>query len=196
MRLNAAGPARPALFLDRDGVINVDHAYVYQRERFEFIDGIFELCQRAHALGYWIFVVTNQAGIGRGYYTEEDFHTLTDWMRAEFAQRGGAIDQVYFCPSHPVHGIGAYQVESPFRKPGPGMLLQAASEFPVDMRRSLLVGDKESDLLAAASAGVGTLVSFRNPAGAFSDAKVRDVAHFVDSLAEVQALLQPSNPKD
>lgn len=146
---------RPALFLDRDGVINVDYAYVSKQEDFEFIDGIFELCQLAKQLGYLIFVVTNQAGIGRGYYTEEDFWNLTDWMCSVFKFHGAVIDKVYFCPFHPVHGVGKYKVDSSCRKPKPGMILQAAKEFCVDLQRSVLVGDKATDIQAGLAAGVG-----------------------------------------
>lgn len=146
---------RPALFLDRDGVINVDHGYVFRREQFEFIDGIFDLCRAAKTLGYLVFVVTNQAGIGRQYYSEHDFAELTAWMCRVFREHKAEIDKVYFCPYHPVHGIGSYKVDSPFRKPRPGMILQAAQEFNVNLKRSVLVGDKQSDMDAGISAGVG-----------------------------------------
>ena len=152
---------RPALFLDRDGVINVDHAYVCTQDQFQFIEGIFELCRRAKELGYLIFVITNQAGIARGYYTERDFLDLTEWMCGIFAAQGAAIDKVYFCPFHPEFGIGRYKVDSPFRKPGPGMILQAAREFGVDLKNSVLVGDKESDMEAGLAAGVGCNLFYR-----------------------------------
>ena len=145
---------RPALFLDRDGVINVDRGYVYRQDQFEFIDGIFELCCCAKELGYLIIVITNQAGIGRGLYSARDFEELTDWMCGIFKRRGAAIDRVYFCPFHPVHGIGSYKIDSPFRKPRPGMILQAAEEFNIDLERSVLVGDKASDIDAGIAAGV------------------------------------------
>ena len=147
--------SRPALFLDRDGVINIDHAYVCKPENFKFVDGIFELCRAANRLGYLIFVVTNQAGIGRGYYTEQDFLKLTEWMCGVFKGQGIVIDKVYFCPSHPEHGVGKYKVDSSFRKPEPGMILQAAEEFDVDLARSVVVGDKVSDIQAGIAAGVG-----------------------------------------
>lgn len=145
---------RPALFLDRDGVINVDHGYVYRSEDFEFIDGIFDLCQSAQSLGYTLIVITNQAGIGRGYYTEDDFHRLTEWMCAEFEREGICISGVYFCPYHPDYGVGSYKIESECRKPNPGMLLQAAKEQKIDMEKSVLIGDKKSDIEAGMSAGV------------------------------------------
>ena len=144
-----------ALFLDRDGVINIDHAYVHKKEDFEFVEGIFELCQYAIEQGYLIFVVTNQAGIGRGYYTEQQFHELTEWMCAEFSKRDVKIENVYFCPYHEEHGIGEYRRFSECRKPSPGMILQAAEEFNVDLANSVMVGDKKSDIQAGVAAGIG-----------------------------------------
>jgi D-glycero-D-manno-heptose 1,7-bisphosphate phosphatase len=147
----------PALFLDRDGVINLDHGYVFRREDFDFVDGIFDLVAAAKTAGYRVVVVTNQAGIGRGYYTEADFHALMDWVGGQFAERAGGIDAVYFCPDHPEHGVGAYRRDTPFRKPGPGMILKAAAELSLDLPRSILIGDKASDIEAGQAAGVGTL---------------------------------------
>jgi D-glycero-D-manno-heptose 1,7-bisphosphate phosphatase len=146
---------KPAVFLDRDGVINVDHGYVSRPEQFEFIEGIFEACQLFAALGYTLIVVTNQSGIGRGYYSEADFHQLTEWMVQRFADHGVKIAGVYWCPHHPVNASGAYQRECNCRKPAPGMLLQAAAEHGIDLARSLMLGDKAADMQAAAAAGVG-----------------------------------------
>jgi len=146
---------RRALFLDRDGVINVDHSYVYHQEDFEFIDGVFELCSKAKHLGYLIVVVTNQAGIGRGYYKEQDFQKLTEWMLDIFASKGIIIDDVYYCPYHPEHGIGKYKKDAACRKPQPGMILQAARDYNIELGNSILVGDKESDILAGIAAGIG-----------------------------------------
>ena len=176
---------RPALFLDRDGIINVDHDYVYRREDFEFIDGIFELCRHAKMLDYQIFVVTNQAGIGRGYYTEQDFHALTDWMCGVFRDEQVIIDKVYFCPFHAEHGIGQYKVNSPFRKPGPGMILQAAQEFDVDLAGSVLLGDRETDVQAGIAAGVGTNLLMR-PA---SSEQLPDGYQIVSRHKEVEQIL-------
>lgn len=148
-----------ALFLDRDGVINIDHGYVHRREDFHFIHGIFELILEANRLGYLVVVVTNQAGIGRGYYTEDDFHALTNWMREVFDQRGAHIDAVYFCPDHPEHGIGKYRRESSFRKPNPGMMIQASQDLDIDLSKSLMVGDKVSDMQAARAAGIPLCIS-------------------------------------
>jgi D-glycero-D-manno-heptose 1,7-bisphosphate phosphatase len=151
---------KPALFLDRDGVINVDSAYVYRMQDVHFVEGIFDLVAAARRGGYLVIVVTNQAGIGRGYYTEQDFHYLMNWMRAQFVAHGGAIDGVYFCPDHPEHGVDHHKRESAFRKPAPGMLLQAARDHDIDLPTSILVGDKVSDAEAGLAAGVGKLLYF------------------------------------
>ena len=147
-----------ALFLDRDGVINEDRRYVHRIEDFRFIDGIFDICRAASDAGMAIIVVTNQAGIGRGFYTEPQFHILTEWMNARFADQGVTIDQVYHCPHHPVGGTGVYKVDCLCRKPNPGMILRAREEHGICLRDSVLVGDKESDIVAAKAAGVGATV--------------------------------------
>ncbi|HUH95184.1 MAG TPA: HAD family hydrolase [Casimicrobiaceae bacterium] len=144
-----------ALFLDRDGVINVDKGYVGRVADFEFLPGIFELCLKAQALGFIPIVATNQAGIGRGLYSEEDFRALTDWMLAEFRARGVSIGRVYHCPDHPTAGIGRYRRESADRKPNPGMLLRARDDFGLDLYRSVMIGDKDSDIDAGRAAGIG-----------------------------------------
>ncbi len=146
---------RKALFLDRDGIINEEKDYVHKIEDFEFMAGIFEVLRHAQASGYLLIVVTNQAGIARGYYSEEDFHSLNNWMIGRFQEKGIKIDKVYYCPYHPTHGIGKYLKDSEFRKPGPGMIQQAAKEFGIDPAQSLLVGDKESDIEAGKTAGIG-----------------------------------------
>lgn len=151
-----------ALFLDRDGVINQDAGYTHKIEAFEFIDGIFGLCRTARGLGYRLVVVTNQAGIGRGHYTEADFQRLTTWMKDRFADAGAPLDAVYHCPYHP-DGIGEYRRVSDWRKPAPGMLLQAATDLALDLRASLLVGDSETDIQAANTAGLGAAVRFAAP---------------------------------
>lgn len=140
---------RAALFLDRDGVVNVEKNYLHRAEEFEFIDGIFELCRKYQALGYLIIVVTNQSGIARGYYTEEDFEVLTRWMIDAFAKEDITVSGVYHCPHHP-------DISGPCscRKPEPGMFLKAAEEHHIDLNASLLVGDSERDITAAHRAGL------------------------------------------
>ena len=145
-----------AVFLDRDGVINVEKNYVYKIEDFEFMPDIFDLCKKYQQEGYLLFVITNQAGIARGYYTEEQFHILTDWMLKQFEEQGVLIKKVYFCPHHPdITG------ECECRKPNPGMILQAAKEFDIDLSESILVGDKESDIEAGVKAGVKVSISVK-----------------------------------
>lgn len=145
-----------ALFLDRDGVINHDAGYTSRVEDFIFMDGIFDLCSAAKRKAYLLFVVTNQAGIGRGYYSESDFLALTAWMCKRFEVEGVPITEVFFCPDHPDRGIGPYKKDSLDRKPNPGMLLRAAKKYSISMNTSMMIGDKDTDMLAADRAGVGT----------------------------------------
>ena len=147
---------RKALFLDRDGVINVNHGYVYKIKDCDFIDGIFDLTRAASAKNYVICIVTNQAGIGRGYYSEEDFHSFSDWMCERFRVEGVTISKVYYSPYHPVHGVGEYKKDHYSRKPHPGMLLQAIDDFNIRAECSILIGDKATDIQAAMAAGIGT----------------------------------------
>ncbi len=190
------GPVHPphrALFLDRDGVVNVEKNYVHRIDDFEFVPGIFELCRRAEALGLRLVVVTNQAGIARGYYTEADFERLTRWMVDAFGERGITIDRVYHCPYHPTAGIGAYRRDSFDRKPNPGMLLRARDELGLDLSRSAFVGDQDTDMEAGRRAGVGTLIRLvhaQAPAGEAPPADAHPDVHSVDSLLAAAALLE------
>ena len=149
-----------ALFLDRDGVINVNHGYVHSIENFDFIDGIFDLVRTAHANNLKIVVITNQAGIGRGFYSEQQFHQLTSWMCKEFMNQGAPIDKVYFSPFHPTEGLGKYKKDDFSRKPNPGMILQAQQELGLDLENSILIGDKGSDIQAGIAAGLGMNILF------------------------------------
>ncbi len=141
-----------ALFLDRDGVVNEEVGYLHRAEEVRFVDGIFPLCRTATRLGYRLIVVTNQAGIARGYYSEADFHALMEFMRDQLRTEGVELDAVYYCPFHPEHGIGEYKREHEDRKPGTGMLLRGAREFGVELRESVMVGDRCSDVAAANAA--------------------------------------------
>jgi D-glycero-D-manno-heptose 1,7-bisphosphate phosphatase len=178
---------RKALFLDRDGVINVDHGYVCTPERTEFIDGIFDLCRVARQRGYLIVVVTNQAGIARGYYSEQDFLGYMDWMRGVFVEQGIPLDAVYYCPHHPTDGIGDYLRACECRKPEPGMILAAQRDLGIDLKRSVLVGDKPSDLQAGDAAGVGTCIRVHavlDSGSAQMTLDVEGIRHVMDSLVE------------
>jgi len=148
----------PAVFLDRDGIINKDRGYVHKIDEFHFIDGVFDACREMSKAGYRLIIITNQAGIARGYYTEEEFHYLTNWMLNEFRQHGIEIDDVYYCPHHPVHGMGEYRCDCDCRKPAPGMILRAAKEHSLDLRHSILIGDKTTDIEAGRTAGIGCCV--------------------------------------
>jgi D-glycero-D-manno-heptose 1,7-bisphosphate phosphatase len=143
-----------AVFLDRDGVINIDHSYVGKVEDFDFMPGIFELCRHIKTLGYKIVVVTNQSGIGRGYYSENDFLRLSDWMKQQFIGNGCELDAVYYCPYHPEKALPPYLKNSDWRKPAPGMLLQAIKDFDLTPSQCVMIGDNETDIQAAEAAGV------------------------------------------
>jgi len=136
-----------AIFLDRDGVINKEKNYLYKKEDFEFIDGVFDACKYFQKLGYQLIVVTNQSGIARGYYQEEDFQKLTQWMLGQFINQGLRILDVFFCPHGPESTCNC-------RKPKPGMLLEARGKYNIDMKNSWMIGDKEADVRAANAAGI------------------------------------------
>jgi D-glycero-D-manno-heptose 1,7-bisphosphate phosphatase len=173
-----------ALFLDRDGVVNREVGYLVDPEKVEFVDGIFSLCTTARRLGYRLVVVTNQAGIARGFYTEAEYHALMHWMRGEFRDRGCPLDGVYHSPYHPVHGIGELKREHEDRKPGAGMLRRAARDLHLSLVESLLVGDRCTDIGAATAGGLRKAFLLRGTEG-------EDVCSgtytAVDSLAEVEA---------
>lgn len=189
------GPAWPAegaplgrvLFLDRDGVINVNHGYVHTPASTEWVPGIFALCRAAQLRGYALVVVTNQAGIARGYYSEQQFVEYTTWMHECFATEGIQIAATWYCPHHPQAGQGDYRVECGCRKPGPGMLLAVDRLHRVDWARSLLVGDKRSDIQAGQAVGVGHCFLLGNDTGEgrLAEGSFRACA----TLADVQALL-------
>lgn len=145
---------QPAAFLDRDGVINVDHGYLHRIEDFEFIAGVLPACHALAQAGYALVIITNQSGIGRGRYSEADFHTLTAWMHERFSKADAALAGVYFCPHHPTEALGAYRQSCACRKPAPGMLLKAADDLGLDLSQSLAFGDRARDLQAARSAGI------------------------------------------
>jgi D-glycero-D-manno-heptose 1,7-bisphosphate phosphatase len=178
---------RRALILDRDGVINHDPGYLHRAEECRFIDGIFAMTAAFAARGFVVVIATNQSGIGRGLYTEADFAALMGWMRGEFQRHGVTIAAVYHCPDHPTEGIGRYRRDNPWRKPGPGMLLQAAADLGIDLARSWTVGDKPGDIEAGRAAGIGTLVRYDPAAPAV--ARCGDY-WVVPRLAEVTALLE------
>jgi D-glycero-D-manno-heptose 1,7-bisphosphate phosphatase len=145
---------RPALFLDRDGVINVDRNYVCRIEDFEWIEGAADAIRRFNERNWWVFVVTNQSGIAHGLYEERQMEEVHAWLQSELAARGAHIDRIYHCPFHEDGKIPQYRKDSFDRKPRPGMLIRAMTDFPVVKEQSFLIGDKQADLDAASAAGV------------------------------------------
>lgn len=165
-----------ALFLDRDGVVNIEKNYLYKEEDFEFMDGIFELCRFYTQKGYLIFIVTNQSGIARGYYSEYDFEVLTHWMENKFLQEGIVISHTYHCPHHPL-----LSGECECRKPKPGMLTQAQKDFGIRMNNSIMIGDKERDIEAALNAGIETTYLLDED-GSGANSKATRVVHKLNEI--------------
>lgn len=161
---------RPAVFFDRDGVLNVDKAYVYRIEDFEWVDGAREAIKLCNDLGYYAFIVTNQSGVARGYYGVDDVHKLHDWMAGELAAVGAHIDDYQYCPYHEDGTVEAFRRVSDRRKPAPGMILDCMNAWPVRTEGSLVVGDNGRDVEAALAAGLpghlyreGDLATFLRP---------------------------------
>lgn len=180
--------AERALFLDRDGVVNVEVGYLIRPEDARFMEGIFSLCRTARRLGYRLIVVTNQAGIARGLYTEQQYEALMNWMRGELRREGVELDAVYHCPYHPEHGIGQYKREHEDRKPGPGMLHRGAREFGLALSESVMIGDRCSDVAAANAAGLRQAFLIRGT----EEAACPGDFILVETLAEVEKwLIEP-----
>lgn len=146
---------KKVIFLDRDGVINHDHGYVYEIEKFDFIDGVFEACKYFINLGYEIIIITNQSGIGRDYYSKDDFLELTSWMTNEFKNNGINILNTYFCPHSPEENCSC-------RKPNIGMIEQSLNDFDIDLQNSWLIGDKISDIQTAINANIPNRILISN----------------------------------
>ena len=180
--------AERAVFLDRDGVINVEGDYVHRVEDFTFIAGAVPALARLRAAGWKLVVVTNQSGIARGYYSESQYRVLTAHMQRELHRAGAELDAVLHCPHLPDAVVEAYRLACTCRKPAPGLLLQAAGMLSIDLSRSVLVGDKVSDVQAGRAAGVGRCLLVRSghalTAGDESSADVvyADLAACADAL--------------
>jgi D,D-heptose 1,7-bisphosphate phosphatase len=161
---------RKALFLDRDGVVNVDHGYVGSRDRFEWVEGALEAIRYATQAGWHVFVVTNQSGVARGHYDEDAVRDLLNWIGDQARLAGGTIDDTRYCPYHPDGSVERYRQEHPWRKPLPGMLLDLVDKWRLDPERAVMIGDQETDMRAAEAAGMagylfrgGNLLSFLQP---------------------------------
>ncbi len=168
-----------ALFLDRDGVINIDYGYVHKVENFHFVEGIFDLCRKAQNLGYLIIIITNQAGIAKGHYTEEQFLELTKWMESQFLKQDIKITKTYYCPYHIDAVVEKYKLDSFDRKPNPGMFLKAIKEFNIDPQKSIMIGDKDIDMSAAAQSNIALKILFNKiETKGLSDIAIGDLSAF------------------
>jgi len=184
-----AGAPRKAAFLDRDGVINLDRAYVHQWDEFEFVPGAVDAMRRLREAGYALVVVTNQSGLARGMYTEAQFQELTRHMRAALAEAGAEVEAVYHCPHHPKGSVPELAVDCDCRKPEPGMILRAAKELNLSLADSFLVGDKPSDIEAARAAGLGRAYIVQSDNEESTDGLAGADAGYANLAACVDALL-------
>ncbi len=174
----------PAIFIDRDGTINVDHGYVYEINRFQFIDGVINACHTLKRMGFKQVLITNQSGIARGKFSEKQFIFLTKWMNWFLAHYGVEFDRIYYCPHHPEAIIKKYCQVCYCRKPQPGMLLHALHELNIDISSSYIVGDKLEDIQAGRAVGIGTTVLVRS--GQSLTEKGKELAHWVlNSFADL-----------
>ena len=189
-------PLRKAAFLDRDGVVNRDKAYVHRWEDFEFMPGAVEGMLRLQRAGHALVIVTNQSGLARGYYSAGQYQQLTDAMLGELGRQGVQVEGVYHCPHHPSGSVAEYATDCDCRKPAPGLILRAARELGLSLPDSLLIGDKPSDIQAARAAGVGRayLVDSDNPESG-ADPAIAD-GHFSDLRSCAQALFPASQQEN
>lgn len=173
-----------AIFLDRDGTINVEKDYLFRISDFEFLPGVISALQQLQASGYLLFIITNQSGIARGYYKEEDFLKLNDWMIGTLRSKGVHIMKVYFCPHHPEAPVPEYRVDCDCRKPGLGLFEQAISEFNLDVGACCAIGDKLRDCsICQATECQGYLISTnekKNVIKKVKDGKIRNVQYAID----------------
>jgi D-glycero-D-manno-heptose 1,7-bisphosphate phosphatase len=169
--MNAA--SRPAAFLDRDGVLNFDDGYIGTRDRIRWTPGVVSAIRTLNKAGYLVFVITNQSGVARGMFSEQDVHDLHDWMRDELQRDGARIDDFRFCPHHADGSVADYAVDCECRKPKPGMLRDLMSAWPVRAQGSFVIGDKPSDVEAAKAAGLPGFLFAGGDLAAFVDDVLR-----------------------
>jgi D,D-heptose 1,7-bisphosphate phosphatase len=177
-----------AVFLDRDGTLNIDYGYVHKIDDFHFIEGSIEALKKLKEMGYLLVLVTNQSGIARGYFSEQEFLQLTEWMDWSLADRGVDLDGIYYCPHHPEAKLAEFKQDCDCRKPKSGMLLQAIEELNIDPARSIMIGDKIEDLFAGQGAKIRTNILVRT--GKEVTAKEEDEADYIlDSIADLPSLI-------
>jgi D,D-heptose 1,7-bisphosphate phosphatase len=170
---------RPAAFLDRDGVLNVDHGYVHRPQELTWIPGAVDAVKWLNDRGYYVFVITNQAGVARGYFTEDDVRRFHAHLASELRGAGASIDDFRFCPHHPEASVASYRATCHCRKPQPGMILDLLQHWPIVIHRSFVIGDKSSDIQAATAAGLRGYL--------FSSGNLRDLVKSIDDSNPVQA---------
>ena len=169
------------VFLDRDGVINEEVGYLHKIKDFKFINGVMDSCNYFLSLGYQIIVVTNQSGIGRGLYKEEDFQIVSEWMLGKFEQQGVSILDVFFCPHGPDDDCYC-------RKPKPGLFIDAKEKYDIDMNKSWMIGDKEADIESANNAGISQTILVRS-GHKINEEKTR-ATYTLDSILDAQLLIR------
>jgi D-glycero-D-manno-heptose 1,7-bisphosphate phosphatase len=183
--------AHRAVFLDRDGTVNIEKHYLFRPEEFELFPGVPESIRRLNQAGFLVIVVTNQSGVARGYFSLTDVEDLHRHLQAELALYGAHVDAFYVCPHHPDHGQGEFRIDCDCRKGAPGMLLQAAKEYAIDMPRSFMVGDKPADIEAGLAAGCTPLLVLTGYGQASSPKVANQVLRFADLPAAVDYIMSP-----
>ena len=172
--------SKKVVFLDRDGVINKEVGYLHKIKDFQFIDGVFKACMYLQTLDYQLIIVTNQSGISRGYYSEDEFHAVNNWMLEQFSARDVDVLDVFFCPHEPEDGCSC-------RKPKPGMLLTAKEKHDIDMSKSWMIGDKEADVSAANAAGINNTILVKS--GHDIDEENSNAKYVLGSIKQAQTVI-------
>jgi D-glycero-D-manno-heptose 1,7-bisphosphate phosphatase len=167
-----------ALFLDRDGVVNIDKEYLYKIDEFEFVDGIFDICKLFLKHNFILIIITNQSGIGRGYYTQKDFEVLNSWMIKQFAKQNIKISKTYFCPHTP-------QDDCVCRKPKAYMINQAVKKFDIDVSKSVLIGDKDSDIICGKTAKIAKTIYINHDKNTNSNINIKDFKELIQKHSYV-----------
>ena len=191
--VRAAFGKRRAVFVDRDGTINLEKEYLHTPDEFEFIPGAPEAIRILGEAGFLVIVVTNQSGVARGYYGEEDVLRLHRYMDELLAREGAKVDAYFYCPHHPDNGAGKYRIECACRKPLPGMLLQAAAELGVNLSESWMIGDKMADIEAGSAAGCSSALVLTGYGAEEQAALPAGAPVFADLLAAARAIASESS---